>query len=77
MLNKTNYVFICTVVLVLSGCTTQGGRQLMGNAIGNATDTQVAYSPAACFTLQQQCVQGDYQEWQTSDKQMGCSCKKL
>jgi len=72
-----NYIALGTVMLLVSGCTTQNGRQLMGSAIGNAADTQVAYSPAACFTLQQQCVQGEYQEWETSDKQMGCSCKKL
>jgi heme/copper-type cytochrome/quinol oxidase subunit 3 len=73
MQNEMKYVVLGTVMLLISGCTTQGGRQLMGNA----ADTQVAYSPAACFTLQQQCVQGEYQEWETSDKKMGCSCKKL
>ena len=63
-------------VAILSGCTTQG-IQLIGSAIGNAADTQVRYTPAACNTLRLQCVQGEYQEWETSDKQMGCSCKKL
>jgi hypothetical protein len=42
-----------------------------------AADTQVGYTRFACYTLQQQWVQGDYQERKTSDKQMGCSCKKL
>ena len=29
-----------------------------------------------CVYLQQRCAQGDYQEWQTSHKEMGCWCKK-
>lgn len=66
-----------SISLLLSSCTSQGGRQLIGSAIGNAADTEVRYSAAECQTLQQRCVQGDYQTWQTSDKQMGCSCKKL
>lgn len=72
-----NAVLLLTISLLLCGCTSQGGRQLIGNALGNAADTEVRYSAAECNTLQQRCVQGDYQEWQTSDKQMGCSCKKL
>ena len=65
------------LVVILSSCTSQSGRQLVGSAIANAADTQVRYTPSACYTLQQQCVQGDYQKWETSDKEMGCSCKKL
>ena len=74
---SVNVVFWLTISLLLSGCTSQGGRQLIGNAVGNAADTEVRYSVADCKILQQRCVQGDYQEWQTSDKQLGCSCKKL
>ena len=72
-----NKFVLLAMVVSLSACTSQGGRELMGSAIGNAADTQVRYSAFACHTLQRQCVQGDYQEWETSDKKMGCSCKKL
>ncbi|WP_340678472.1 hypothetical protein [Paraglaciecola sp.] len=77
MYDKMRQVVGWAVLLILSGCTTQSGRQIMGSAIGNAADTEVRYTQSACYTLQQQCVQGDYLEWETSDKQMGCSCKKL
>lgn len=51
-------------------------KQVMGAAAGNAAGTQVAYGKQ-CFALKSQCVQGIYDEWQTSDNVDGCSCKKL
>lgn len=64
-------------IVGFSSCTSQNTRQLLGTAVANGADTQVRFTPLECKTLQAQCIQGDYQEWQTSDKQMGCSCKKL
>ena len=71
-------IFLISVaVVLLSGCTKSNLRQIAGSAVANGADTQVRYSSHECRTLRQQCVQGDFQEWQTSDKEMGCSCKKL
>lgn len=64
------------LVILLSGCTSMNAKQLMGSAAGNAADTQVAYGKQ-CFALKSRCGQGIYEEWQTSDKVDGCSCKKL
>lgn len=63
--------------LVLTACTSKNAKQLIGHAIADGANTQVAYNPSQCRTLRMQCVQGDYQEWETSEKEMGCSCKKL
>lgn len=62
---------------MLSACTSKNTTQLLGHAIADGANTQVRYNASQCRTLQMQCVQGDFQEWQTSDKEMGCSCKKL
>lgn len=63
--------------LALSGCTTKQAKHLIGHAVADGANTQVRYSPSQCRTLRMQCVRGDFQEWQTSEKEMGCSCKKL
>ncbi|MGS2719847.1 hypothetical protein [Paraglaciecola aestuariivivens] len=72
-----NVTVVVLVAVVLASCTKNGVRQVLANAIGNSVDTQVEFSRLKCNQLQQQCTFGEYQEWQTSDKQMGCSCKKL
>ena len=46
--------------ITLSACSQHAGRQLLGSAVANAADTEVRYEPAACRTLAQQCVQGEY-----------------
>jgi hypothetical protein len=71
------FIYLGLLVLALCSCTSQNAKQFVGHAVANAADTQVKYTAMECKSLQQQCVQGDYQEWETSDKQMGCSCKKL
>ena len=69
---------LVTAIVVLSvGCTKNNMRQFVGSAVANGADTEVKYNPLECRTLQQRCVQGDFQEWETSNKDMGCSCKKL
>jgi hypothetical protein len=72
------FVMVLMAIIMLStGCTKSHFRQMAGSAIANGADTEVKYNVQECRTLQQRCVQGDFQEWQTSDKEMGCSCKKL
>lgn len=68
---------LVTVVTLSTGCTTKQVTHFVGGAIADGADTQVSYDVHGCRTLQQRCVQGDFQEWETSDKEMGCSCKKL
>ena len=70
-------MLLAAMVTLSTGCTKSNMRQMVGSAIADGADTQVKYDAHACRILQQQCVQGDFQEWQTSDKEMGCSCKKL
>lgn len=65
------------LISIMSGCTTKQAQHLVGAAIADGADTQVRYTPHQCRTLRAQCVQGDFQEWETSEKEMGCSCKKL
>jgi hypothetical protein len=70
-------LLLAAIFTLFSGCTKSDLRQIAGSAITDGADTQVKYDAHACRILQQQCVQGDFQEWQTSNKDMGCSCKKL
>jgi hypothetical protein len=70
-------MLLAAVVTLSSGCTNSHVRQMVGSAIADGADTQVKYSAQECRILQQRCVQGDFQEWETSDKEIGCSCKKL
>ncbi|MCF2948201.1 hypothetical protein L0668_08800 [Paraglaciecola aquimarina] len=63
--------------MTLLSCTTKQAQHFVGAAIADGADTQVRYSASQCRTLRMQCVQGDFQEWETSEKEMGCSCKKL
>ena len=72
-----NVMLLAVVVTFSAGCTKSNMRQIVGSAIADGADTQVKYNAQECITLQQRCVQGDFQEWQTSDKEIGCSCKKL
>ncbi|MGJ8680321.1 hypothetical protein [Paraglaciecola sp.] len=73
--------FIVSMVIfsisLLSSCTTKQAQQLIGHAIADGANTEVRYNASQCRTLQMRCVQGEFQEWETSDKEMGCSCKKL
>ncbi|MDU0354483.1 hypothetical protein RS130_11545 [Paraglaciecola aquimarina] len=68
---------LCLSFAFLSACTTKQAKHFVGGAIASGADTEVRYSPSQCRTLRAQCVQGDFQEWETSEKEMGCSCKKL
>lgn len=74
---SVNVILLAAVVTLSTGCTKSNVRQLVGSAIADGADTQVKYNAQECRILQQRCVQGDFQEWETSDKEMGCSCKKL
>ena len=75
-MKQRKLVFIMSI-LALSGCTTNSGKNLIGNAIGNAVDTKVGYDQNQCFRVQTHCVEGHYEEWLTSDGVKGCSCKAL
>jgi len=70
-------MLLVAMVTLSVACTKNHVRQIVGSAVADGADTEVKYNPLECKTLQQRCVQGDYQEWQTSNKDMGCSCKKL
>jgi hypothetical protein len=74
---SVNIMLLVAIVTLSAGCTKSNMRQMVGSAVADGADTQVKYNAHACRILQQQCVQGDFQEWETSDKEMGCSCKKL
>jgi hypothetical protein len=77
MKRSVNSMLLAVVVVLSTGCTSNNMRQFVGSAIADGADTQVKYNPQECRVLEQRCVQGDFQEWETSDKEMGCSCKKL
>lgn len=74
---SVNVMLLAAIVILSVGCTKNNMRQMVGSAIADGADTQVKYNLQECKTLQQRCVQGDFQEWETSNKEMGCSCKKL
>lgn len=70
-------ILLLSMVVFATACTKSHVRQWVGSAVADGADTQVKYSEFECRTLRQQCVQGNFQEWQTSNKDLGCSCKKL
>ncbi|GAB5385662.1 MAG: hypothetical protein Alis3KO_27850 [Aliiglaciecola sp.] len=70
------YLIFLTTLMMLGGCSTMAGKNLLGNAAGEASNTQVGYG-RQCFAVKSQCAQGIYEEWETSDGVEGCSCKKL
>lgn len=73
----TKVILLAVMVIVSIGCSKNNLRQIVGSAVADGANTQVKYTPQECKVLEQRCVQGDFQEWETSDKEMGCSCKKL
>jgi len=70
-------LLLAAIFTLFNECTKSDLKQIAGSAIAYGADTEVKYDANACRILRQQCVQGDFQEWETSDKEMGCSCKKL
>ena len=76
-MKKSMVITVALLAVLMSGCTTKQVQHIVGTAIADGADTQVRYNAYQCRTLKMQCVQGDFQQWQTSDKEMGCSCKKL
>ena len=74
---SVNILLLAAAITLATGCTKSHVRQFVGSAVADGADTQVKYSAQECLVLEQRCVQGDFQEWETSDKDMGCSCKKL
>lgn len=67
---------VLSSIFFISNCTSMNGKELIGNAVGNAANTQVGYNSHQCFTVKSRCVQGHYEEWMTSDGVPGCSCKE-
>lgn len=63
-------------VLLVCGCSANAARDIIGKGVANAAKTEVGYTPQQCFVVKSQCVQGHFEEWQTSDGTLGCSCKK-
>lgn len=67
--------------VLLCGCSSINGkelaREIVGKGLGNASGSEVGYNAQQCYVVKNQCVQGEYQEWRTSDGVPGCSCKKL
>lgn len=76
MLKQVQVMLILAAALTLASCSSHSAKQLLGSAAGNAAGTEVAYDKQ-CTVLKNRCVQGVYDEWQTSDGLPGCSCKKL
>jgi hypothetical protein len=74
---RKNVVIICLSALCLAACTSQNVTHFVGQAIADGADTQVAYGPQQCMHLRSKCIHGEFQEWQTSKKEPGCSCKEL
>jgi len=74
---SVNIMLLAAMVTLSTRCTKSNMRHMLGSAIADGADNQVKYDAHACRILQQRCVQGDFQEWETSDKEVGCSCKKL
>lgn len=73
---KTKFSLLITLgVVMLSGCSTINTKQLVGGLVGGAANTQVGYDKHQCVTIKSRCVEGHYEEWQTSDGVPGCSCK--
>ncbi|WP_040521680.1 hypothetical protein [Aliiglaciecola lipolytica] len=70
-------ISVILILLGITGCTSSATKEFLGQAAGNAANTQVGYNKQQCFTVKSQCVQGHYETWQTSDGVEGCSCKKL
>lgn len=68
-------VILCCLVSAV-GCSANGLRDIVGNAAAHAAGSEVGYSANQCFVVQQQCNQGYYEEWLTSDGTAGCSCAK-
>ncbi len=76
-MNKwTKTMLISASVVWISSCSSMQSKTLLGNAIGNAANTQVGYNAHQCFTVKSRCGQGHYEEWTTSDGVAGCSCKE-
>jgi hypothetical protein len=69
-------ILLACLVALATSCTKSNVRQLVSNAIAEQPNTEVKYTDVECTVLQQNCVHGEYQEWQTSNKDFGCSCKK-
>ncbi|MDO6712637.1 hypothetical protein Q4567_18025 [Aliiglaciecola sp. 2_MG-2023] len=70
-------ILLMLVLVSLNACTASSTKEFLGHAAANAADTQVGYNQQQCFTVKNQCVQGHYETWQTSDGVEGCSCKNL
>ncbi len=68
-------MFIVIASISLGACSSISGKQLLGGLAAGAANTQVAYDKMQCRTIQSRCVQGHYEEWETSDGTPGCSCK--
>lgn len=75
-MNNYRYLHLAIWLLLLSACTSQSVKEISGKAIANTANTEVGYSTQQCFVVKQQCVQGYYEEWFTSDGTPGCSCAK-
>lgn len=69
-------LILISALTVLGGCSSMAGKNLLGNAAGQASNTQIGYGKQ-CFAVKSQCSQGIYEEWETSDGVEGCSCKNL
>jgi hypothetical protein len=69
-------LLLAVIFTLFNGCTQSELRKIADSAIADVADTEVKHDLQTCVYLQQRCAQGDYQERQTSNKVMGCWCKK-
>ena len=75
-MNRLKSVFYVVLVFLITACTASDFRDVAGKAAANAANSEVGYSSSQCFVVKQQCIEGYYEEWQTSDGTQGCSCAK-
>ncbi|MCC2617821.1 hypothetical protein LJ739_16335 [Aestuariibacter halophilus] len=69
-------LFTLAMTITLTACSHTAKRELVGSLVAGAADTKVGYNAQQCTTIEMRCVEGDYQQWQTSDGTEGCSCKR-
>lgn len=63
-----NIMLLAATVSLSTGFIKSHLRRVLGSAIANGADAQVKYDGQACIY---------FQMWETSDKEIGCTCKKL
>ncbi|WP_438862845.1 hypothetical protein [Neptunicella sp.] len=72
------FVMSVFVGITLSACSTfsYNTKEIGAGALGELSNSQISYNPARCQAIKNQCVQGHFEEFPTSDGQTGCACSQ-